>query len=372
VVVGHRTFLYAYGLDANWAGREDLFLARIPRASIMEVNTWQWWTGNGNWSAPGEPSTRQPVLHDDRLPPGRISQGGVVYDRPLNRYLYSTWIESRSDVTMHIYEAPAPWGPWSIAMTKSFGPKCLDQSRAAWHRNLHGGYATTMPAKFISSDGRTLWLQSNVLYIFDEANPDPASCPKPDPDLNAYGFSLRPVWLTTPDNLVRDPGFEGQQRYEFLGAPLPFGPIGPPWSTEGPDSHGLDSALGLSRQGANNAWIHPSNRASRAWNAVTQKVAVTPHTRCTATGRRSCRRRGSAPPGRTPNSPSPSTPATTARSPSSPATGRPVPTPGCGWMTSGSVRRPRRGRLRRLSVRDPSDVKRGRWRWTSSWGRSPR
>jgi hypothetical protein len=277
-----RTYLYAYGLDVNWAGREDLFLARIPRASIMEASTWQWWTGNGSWSAPGERSTRQPVLHDDRLPRGRISQGGVVYDRSLGRYLYATWIENASDVTMHIYEAPAPWGPWSIAMTKNFGAKCLDHSRARWHRNLHGGYATTMPAKFVSSDGRTLWLQSNVLFIFDETNPE--SCPPPDPDLNAYGFSLRPVWLTTPDNLARDPGFEGQQQYQLGGIPLPLGPIGPPWTTEGPDSHGLDSGLGLSHQDTNNAWIHPANRASRAWNAITQKVDVTPGTRYTLSG----------------------------------------------------------------------------------------
>jgi uncharacterized protein DUF4185 len=72
---------YAYGLDGNWAGREDLYLARIPRAGVMEEETWQWWTGDGTWSPPGDRTGKQPVPHDDRLPHGRICQGGVVYDK---------------------------------------------------------------------------------------------------------------------------------------------------------------------------------------------------------------------------------------------------------------------------------------------------
>ena len=271
------TYAYAYGLDVNWAGREDLFLARVPRASVMDDQTWQWWTGDGTWSRPGDLLSKKAVLHDERLPHGRISQGGVVYDKPLGRYLYSSWIESPLAVTWQSYEAPTPWGPWSPFLFKNFGAKCFNHDMARWNRMYHGGYATTTPAKFISSDGRTLWVQSNVLY-------DPNACPAPNPDLNSYGFTLRRVWLTTPDNLVRDPGFEGQQRFQFLGIPLPIGPVGPPWTVEGPDAHGVDSNLGLSHQGAWNGWIHPANQATREWNAITQEVAVTPHTRYTVSG----------------------------------------------------------------------------------------
>jgi Domain of unknown function (DUF4185) len=274
-------YVYAYGLDENWAGREKLFLARIPKAGVRDLPTWQWWTGTG-WSTPGDIHSKQPVIEDSRLPHGRLSQGGVVYDKPLGRYIYSSWTENSQAVTWQFYESPTPWGPWSVFLSKNFGPKCFDHTKPRWNTTYHGGYATTIPSKFISSDGRTLWVQSNVLYIFRDD--DPNSCPDPDPDLNGYGFSLRRMWITTPDNLVRDPGFEGQQRFQLVGVPLPVGPVGPPWATEGPDPHGVDSGLGFSHGGGYNAWIHPANRASRAWNAVTQDVTVAPHTRYTLTG----------------------------------------------------------------------------------------
>ncbi|OLB78683.1 MAG: hypothetical protein AUI14_12425 [Actinobacteria bacterium 13_2_20CM_2_71_6] len=274
-------FLYAYGLDETWAGRTKLFLARFPRNGVLDRQAWQWWTGTG-WSIPGDMDSKQPVIEDTRPPAGRISQGGVVYDKPLGKYIYSSWIEHTDVVTFQFYESPTPWGPWSVFLFKNFLSKCFDHHTPRWNPTFYGGYATTIPSKFISSDGRTLWVQSNVLFIFDENNPD--SCPAPQPDLKSYGFSLRRMWITTSDNLVRDPGFEGQQRFQVVGLPLPIGPVGPPWTTEGPDAHGIDSGLGLSHQGTYNAWIHPANRASRAWNAITQEVPVKPHTRYTVSG----------------------------------------------------------------------------------------
>jgi hypothetical protein len=47
-----------------------------------------------------------------------LGQGGVTYDAPLHRYIFSSW----SYATQDFYESPSPWGPWSLFMSKDFGP----------------------------------------------------------------------------------------------------------------------------------------------------------------------------------------------------------------------------------------------------------
>jgi hypothetical protein len=116
-----------------------------------------------------------------------IAQGGAVYDAPLQRYIFSSW----SCSTHEFYEAPQPWGPWSHISagiyssytppaTNDFGPLRLTQNR--------GQYGTSIPSKFISSDGTSMYLQSNVCCSG-----------------NSYTFSLRKLWFaayqsTTPTN----------------------------------------------------------------------------------------------------------------------------------------------------------------------------
>jgi hypothetical protein len=103
-----------------------------------------------------------------------IAQGGVVYDAPLKRYLFASW----SCATHEYYEAPHPWGPWRHFLSTDFGVlKTLKN---------YGQYGTSIPSKFISTDGRTMYLQSNV---WDRA----------------YAFALRKVFLdpylpATPSN----------------------------------------------------------------------------------------------------------------------------------------------------------------------------
>ncbi|MGV8978525.1 MAG: hypothetical protein ACOH17_10815 [Cellulomonas sp.] len=180
-------YVYAYGLDGNWRDSfddsapdpEDLYLARVPRVSVQDRGAWQFSTGTGTWSA--DIDDRVAVLHDDRrLYPGAavggtvgahdlsvISQGGIVYDKPLDRYLYTSWTE----LTFEFYESRTPWGPWNLFLSRDFGPY-------PWSNESHGGYAATLPSKFISPDGRTLWLQSNV-------------CPCAPAGMSVYDFSLR-------------------------------------------------------------------------------------------------------------------------------------------------------------------------------------
>ena len=166
-------FVYAYGLDQNWRYSGDpttsptrLYLARVPTGTIQTREAWEFFTG---LDADGAPtfspsiSDRQPVIVDETvtyavLTPGttgpsamtRLSQGSVVYDAPLGRYLYTSWTE----YTFELYDAPAPWGPWQKLLSFDFGVH-------PWSLAKNGGYALGAPSKFISSDGKTLWVQSN-------------------------------------------------------------------------------------------------------------------------------------------------------------------------------------------------------------------
>lgn len=175
---GGSPWVYAYGIDGNWRTSfskvvDDptrLFLARVPAAAVLDRARWEFFTGRNAAGAPTwspEIADREPVLVDERrfYPTPAfgmgdpdftcIAQGSVVWNAGLGRYLYSTW----SEYTFEFFEAPAPWGPWRHLHSHDFG-------HFPWHGPKsplakHGGYAPTIPSKFISADGTEMWLQSN-------------------------------------------------------------------------------------------------------------------------------------------------------------------------------------------------------------------
>ncbi|OEV04268.1 DUF4185 domain-containing protein [Streptomyces oceani] len=225
-------YLYAYGLDHNWRDSfndrvqdpQDVYLARVPKDAALERSAWQFVSGYDEAGKPtwsGDAADRKAVLHDDRhiyqdvFTDGRVenttvlSQGGVVYNKGLDRYIYTSWTE----YTYEFYEAPNPWGPWRHFKTKDFGGY-------PWTPDKHGGYATTIPSKYISADGRSMWLQSNVC---------PCGGGFPPEEHHAYTFSLRQMQLephreTTPGNtadprrnLAREDGATGVERATHYG-----------------------------------------------------------------------------------------------------------------------------------------------------------
>ncbi|MGH3656392.1 MAG: carbohydrate binding domain-containing protein [Micromonosporaceae bacterium] len=202
------SYVYAYGLDHNWRDSfddsvpdpTDVYLARIPKDKIQSRKAWEFHTGTSNgkptWSK--DVTAKQPVLHDERRVYEQthssnignmsvISQGGVTYNKPLDRYIYASWTE----YTFEFYESATPWGPWKRFMSKDFGGY-------PWNADKHGGYATTIPSKFLSDDGRTMYVQSNV-------------CPCGGGGYNdAYRYSLRKLTVTprTPSEPTNKPDSE--------------------------------------------------------------------------------------------------------------------------------------------------------------------
>lgn len=204
-------YVYAYGLDDNWTQAyfgtvpdpTAVYLARVPKTSIMDRSTWQFYTGvsggSPTWSsnildkAPVITDTRRvytSVLNSEPHNFSVISQGGVVYDAGLNRYIYTSFSGSatQGSTTHEFYEAAHPWGPWSLLASTDFG------EASSWN-NHNGGYAATIPSKFISADGTQMWLQSN--WYCSETNP----C---DYMYALRNVTIQPFVSTTPSNSVDD------------------------------------------------------------------------------------------------------------------------------------------------------------------------
>ncbi|PZU44267.1 MAG: hypothetical protein DI566_12580 [Microbacterium sp.] len=177
-------YAYAYGLDGNWrdsfddsvADPTELFLARVPVASVQDASTWEYYAGEPGDDEPtwtDDIAQKRPVLIDERRAHelSLVSQGGVTYLPKLDRYVYTSW----SEYTFEFHQAPAPWGPWTPLLSEDFGVY-------PWTDARHGGYATTLPSKYLSADNRTGWVQSNV-------------CPCAPAGMTSYWFGLRELQL---------------------------------------------------------------------------------------------------------------------------------------------------------------------------------
>jgi Domain of unknown function (DUF4185) len=167
-------YVYAYGIDHNWrfSGRvpdpDKLYLARVPADRVQDRTAWEFFMGTDPAGTPSwsrEIHTRQPVLEDHSRafsemivshpawpePMTKIAQGGVFYNRPLDRYIYTSWTR----FSWEFYEAPKPWGPWRHFYSKNFGVY-------PWTESKHGSYAPSASTKYLSADGKRFYIQANT------------------------------------------------------------------------------------------------------------------------------------------------------------------------------------------------------------------
>jgi hypothetical protein len=161
---------------------DNLILGRAHPdiADITDPSKWQWQTGWQN----GEPVFSNSFQNAVPMVswPSHLTYPQMAYDAPLGRYLltltYSfvstppgVWTDGADLV---ILEAPHPWGPFSfVAQEPKFGPS--------------NGYAAGFPVKWISPNGRDLWLKWSANFDGCGAKLDCAG---------GYGFNYRQIHLT--------------------------------------------------------------------------------------------------------------------------------------------------------------------------------
>ena len=165
----------------SWISADQIYLARV-RPSIANINDltkYELFAGH-------DPAGR-PVWTNDfaKIKPlldwnNNMGVATVTYDPPLKKYLMCVTDGWPTCARMHTYilEADALTGPWRlVTYLKDFGEQA---------------YFVNFPSKFISADGRTLWLcySANFASGWNKAAPL-----KVNPPGSNYGLALHEVRL---------------------------------------------------------------------------------------------------------------------------------------------------------------------------------
>jgi hypothetical protein len=158
---GADRFVYAISNDGCWNNGSFMIMGRVPRERLprLDPNDWEFIHGFDKEFKPVWRPRHDNAWYVFRNP-GRTSQAGVHYIGPLDTYvlpqwyytepLSSTpapsirWVRRWKATCFELYQAPAPWGPWTLFHSQHFEPE--------------GYYNPAIPAKFISADGRKFWL----------------------------------------------------------------------------------------------------------------------------------------------------------------------------------------------------------------------
>ena len=155
-LIGHGT--ETPGNPNNWIQGDSIYLVRV-RPSIENINdpsAYEFYAGptgpGGTPAFTSDLDAMRPLL---TWPPGRLGSVSVTYDAPLDRYLLFTSrphfaIDGTAPFDTMIFEAREITGPWRLVHYLSqFGTQA---------------YFVNAPSKFISSDGKTLWLFYSANY----------------------------------------------------------------------------------------------------------------------------------------------------------------------------------------------------------------
>jgi CubicO group peptidase (beta-lactamase class C family) len=140
-------YVYSHDSDSAYRPADRVTLARVPKERIRKRVAYEFLTGAGRDGQPlwsGEIGDRGAAFAN----PGKCYRVTVSYDAGLRRYLLcQAGSDSHGDVAagFGVFDAPEPWGPWT---TMTYTP--------AW--DVSAGETCSFPTKWISPDGKTLYL----------------------------------------------------------------------------------------------------------------------------------------------------------------------------------------------------------------------
>ena len=141
--------IYVYGRnETDWGQGKHGYLARVHRRRIGDRDAYRFFTGidaagRARWDA--DVSMRQPHFSDPR----GVESVNVVYNRALKRYILTCHRGGQG--TLGIFDGLEPWGPWTTVAYYDNWLKLKGKGKA---RDM---LFVSIPAKWISPDGRTLW-----------------------------------------------------------------------------------------------------------------------------------------------------------------------------------------------------------------------
>jgi hypothetical protein len=136
--------------DSAYGYSPAIVMARVPRNRVLERDRYEFYAGfdanaQPRWSA--DLSQRKPIFTDTN----GTQRIAITYDAGLKRYLLTTSHRPTGSPAMHtaalgVFDAPEPWGPWTTVY--------YDSQWSGTNRTYHQKF----PTKWMSADGRNLWL----------------------------------------------------------------------------------------------------------------------------------------------------------------------------------------------------------------------
>ena len=129
---------------------DHFILIRSPKGKLTDRNAYQFYQGSDADGVPrwtNDVRQRRPVFSN----PQQCRRSSISYNAAIGRYLWWQQIsgdgnsDTRHQGGLGIFEAPDPWGPWSMVY---YTPK--------W--DLGPGDLACFPAKWMSEDGKTMFL----------------------------------------------------------------------------------------------------------------------------------------------------------------------------------------------------------------------
>ncbi len=144
-------YIFSPDQDSAYEAADRMVLARVPKARLVEHTAYEYFVAVG---ADGTAAWSRNIADRGAVftHPKNCYRGGITYNASLGRYLWcqilphSTHPQGmRFQGGFGIYDAPEPWGPWTTA----FYSKDWD---------VGPGESSSLPTKWMSSDGRTLHL----------------------------------------------------------------------------------------------------------------------------------------------------------------------------------------------------------------------
>jgi len=150
---GAAEHVYAISNDGNWNNGNWMTLGRVPRERIARLDAHDWEFVHG-YTKQGEPvwQPRWESAVQIFRNPGKTGMTGLHYIEPLDLYILPQWYYTHLDddsrrwkaTCLEFYQSLTPWGPWTLFHAQHFEPE--------------GWYNPCLPAKFVSGDGKSMWV----------------------------------------------------------------------------------------------------------------------------------------------------------------------------------------------------------------------
>jgi hypothetical protein len=143
-------YIVSQANDNAYEYSPDIVMLRVPKHKVSDRRSYQFFAGlntNGEPTWSSDIEARKPIFTD----PYGTQRVSITYNAGLGRYILTSTHRPPGSKATHtpalgIFDAPEPWGPWT---TVYYDHYWSEGSRTYHHK---------FPAKWISKDGKTMWL----------------------------------------------------------------------------------------------------------------------------------------------------------------------------------------------------------------------